>query len=68
MTKHWSGPYLITEKCADVLYKIQTIPAGEKEDLVVHVGRLKPYYPPAMTDGDPTSPPEPFEEDGDEAG
>jgi len=68
MEKHWSGPFLITEKCAEVLYRIQTIPAGEAEDMVVHVGRLRPYYPPTRADGDPTSPPEPFEEDGDEAG
>jgi hypothetical protein len=68
MDKHWSGTILVTEKCAEVLYKIQTIPAGEKDAMVVHVGRLKPYHPPAQLDGDPTSPSEIYSDDGDEAG
>ena len=36
--------------------------------MVVHVGRLKPYFPQIDLDDDPTSPPPYFEEDGDEAG
>ena len=57
MGKHWRGPYLVVEKCAEVLYKIQPIPEGEKDAMVVHVGRLKPYFPPIDLEDDPSSPP-----------
>ena len=59
---------MVVEKCAEVLYKIQPIPEGEKDAMVVHVGRLKPYFPPIDLEDDPASPPPYFEEDGDEAG
>ena len=38
MAKHWMEPYLVVEKVADVLYKIQQIPAGKEDATLVHVG------------------------------
>ena len=37
----WKGPYIITEKLTDVLYRIQENPRGKSK--VVHYDRLKKY-------------------------
>ena len=41
MIKDWKGPYIITEKFGDVLYKIQLSP--RRKPKVVHYDKLKPY-------------------------
>ena len=41
MIRDWKGPYIITEKFGDVLYKIQLSP--RRKPKVVHYDKLKPY-------------------------
>ncbi|KAJ8974783.1 hypothetical protein NQ317_017433 [Molorchus minor] len=42
LAKYWKGPYQVKKKIGPVTYKIQKV--GTKEEQVVHVNRLKPYY------------------------
>ena len=41
LQRKWKGPYLITHKLADVIYRIQRKPRGKM--MVIHCDRLKPY-------------------------
>ncbi|KAJ8973650.1 hypothetical protein NQ317_002924 [Molorchus minor] len=42
LAKYWKGPYRVIKKIGPVTYKIQKV--GTREEQVVHVNRLKPYY------------------------
>ena len=41
LQRKWKGPYLITHKLSDVIYRIQRKPRGKM--MVIHCDRLKPY-------------------------
>ena len=41
LQRRWKGPYLVTHKLSDVVYRLQMKPHGKM--MVVHSDRLKPY-------------------------
>ncbi|XP_072172024.1 uncharacterized protein [Diadema setosum] len=41
LQRRWKGPYLVTHKLSDVVYRLQMKPNGKM--VVVHSDRLKPY-------------------------
>ena len=41
LQRHWKGPYVVTQKLSDILYRIQESPRGKSR--LVHYDRLKMY-------------------------